>query len=273
MECSKNSLCFRPILPVRVKFEDGRSTEIYCLIDTGSNKTVVTQAFQRRYGLKTNKQWITLNGLGATSSGSRDVGSITLQSIEDESFFIPDVEVYVVDSIPADSTHIARRRHLDGHPHLSQVKLNELPVDEIDLLVGTDLAHAFAPDEVIKSENSPLIAIHCPLGYALMGSSGMKGEVAAWAAAANFETNEGEQLNEQLQRMFRVDFPELPSEKKGPSQEDRRAAEILEKTTKFVDGHFQTGLLWKHERAVTASLLNTDASEVTAQSRTLKTIN
>ena len=272
IDCAKNDLCFRPILPVRVKFEDGRSTEVYCLIDTGSNKTVITKAFQRRYSLKTSQQWITLNGLGATSSCLRDVGSIALQSIEDEDFSISNVEVYVVDSIPADSTHIARRRHLDGHPHLNQVKLNELPVNEIDLLIGTDLAHSFAPDQVIKGANSSLIAIHCPLGYALMGPSGLRGEVAAWAAFATFEESEGQRLDDQLLRMFRHDFPELPSEKKGPSQEDQRAMAILEKTTKFVDGHFQTGLLWKHDRATTASLLNTDASEVTARSRTLKMI-
>ena len=35
--------CFRPILPVRVEFESGDSLTTYALLDSGSNKTVMTE--------------------------------------------------------------------------------------------------------------------------------------------------------------------------------------------------------------------------------------
>ena len=50
-------------------------------------------------------------------------------------------------------------------------------------------------------------------------SSGCPGR-SAWAAFASFETK---RLDERLEQMFKMDFPEAASEKIGLSQEDQRA--------------------------------------------------
>ena len=268
VECKDKATCLRPIVAVRVEFDDGRYTDAYGLIDTGSNKTVVTKAFQEEFKIKTEQEMITLNALNSSSSRYREVAHISLKSLVDPSCVIEDVEVFVVDSIPVDGKQIPRQALVDGYPHLRGVKLNELPLDDVQILIGTDLAYEFAPSDLRKSPNSSLIAFHSSLGgWTVMGKSSKRTDRSAWAAFASFE-NQG--LDEKLEQMFKMDFPESASEKVGLSQDDRRAEQILKDTCKFKDGRFEIGLLWKYDRQTTASLLPTAASEATARSRTLK---
>merc|ERR1712240_939168 len=58
--------------------------------------------------------------------------------------------------------------------------------------------------------------------------------------------------------------------KMGPSQEDLRAEKILQESCKDIGGRYEVGLLWKHERDVTAKMMPSSESEVMARQRTLK---
>ena len=62
--------CFRPILPVQVEFENGRRAFTYALLDSGSNRTVMTSAFVKRMGAPMHEETISLQGLGVVSMGA-----------------------------------------------------------------------------------------------------------------------------------------------------------------------------------------------------------
>ena len=51
--------CFRPVLAVKVNLPGGRSTSVHALYDTGSNKTLITQDFQRKFNIGTRQQFVT----------------------------------------------------------------------------------------------------------------------------------------------------------------------------------------------------------------------
>ena len=126
-------------------------------------------------------------------------------------------------------------------------------MNEVSILIGMDLAFAFAPSEIKKSTpNSPL-GLLTPYGWCLMGPTCGIISRSMWAAFASFE--DGHRMEEQLQQMFKIDFPEHASERKGLSQDDHQAEEILKETSKFVDGRYEVGLLWKHRRDTIASML------------------
>merc|ERR1711911_510816 len=80
---SSVDFCFRPIFAMKVGLPNGQSVMAYGLFDTGSNKTLVSKEFQQQYRVKTSKQFVTLNGLGTTSSGQREIAKISLQSLVD----------------------------------------------------------------------------------------------------------------------------------------------------------------------------------------------
>ena len=204
-----------------MKLSNGQSADVYCLLDSGSNKTVVTKSFKRRLGLVTHQENVTINALGSTSTSQRDVGFITLQSLVNPDFTVNDIEVLVVDSLPIDPSHIPKQADVDKHEHLRGVRLIELPTSEVDILVGTDLAHVFAPDIVRRPTNKGPILFFTPLGWVYMGPSSSSTDHASWMALASFTSEEGRHFDDQLQKMFPRDFPELPSEKLAFSQEDK----------------------------------------------------
>ena len=59
---------------------------------------------------------------------------------------------------------------------------------------------------------------------------------------------QNEELNQQLERLWKTDFESSEVETRVcASLEDKRALEIMEKTLKMVDGHFQVALPWRHD--------------------------
>ena len=57
-----------------------------------------------------------------------------------------------------------------------------------------------------------------------------------------------EELNQQLERLWKTDFESSEVETRVcASLEDKRALEIMERTLKMVDGHFQVALPWRHD--------------------------
>ena len=74
----------------------------------------------------------------------------------DPNYIVNNVEVFVVDNIPVSGAHIARQSHVDSYPHLQEIKVVDLPVNEVSILMGTDFAPCFAPTEVRKQVTTVL---------------------------------------------------------------------------------------------------------------------
>merc|ERR1711989_23243 len=81
---AKEDKCFRPILPVQVEFSNGKKAFTYALLDSGSNRTVMTNAFIKRMGAPTRQEMISLQGLGVVSTGARMVGAAKIRSEVDK---------------------------------------------------------------------------------------------------------------------------------------------------------------------------------------------
>ena len=65
------------------------------------------------------------------------------------------------------------------------------------------------------------------------------------------KTSREDELNEMVQKWWNTEsFGTTYSESKPISQEDRRAAKILDEKTKLVDGRFEAALLWKSDNVV-----------------------
>ena len=54
-------------------------------------------------------------------------------------------------------------------------------------------------------------------------------------------------LNENIKQFWQIDSYETVPESQLISSNEKRSLELLGKTTKFVNGHFQVGLLWKDD--------------------------
>ena len=125
----------------------------------------------------------------------------------------------MVDNIPVSGAHIARQSHVDAYPHLQGVKLVDLPVNEVSILIGTDLAPCFAPTEVRKAGEDAPVSFLCPFGWVLLGRAGGQTDQLAWTAFASFQnchSGEGKEVN-------RWNFPK----KTASSHEDTFSVKVL----------------------------------------------
>ena len=166
---NKGDVNLRPIVAVKVLFGDGRTADVYALLDSGSNKTVVTQAFKRRFRLATHQEQATINTFGASSVGLRDAGVISLQSLVKPDFNVKNLNVLVVESLPVDSSHIPRQGDVDRYDHLEGVKLIDLPTDEVDMVIGTNLPQVFLHQFAMKPAQDGPVCLYSPLGWCYMG--------------------------------------------------------------------------------------------------------
>ena len=132
---------------MKVIFPNGITTNDYGLLDTGSNKTLVSKAFQQKFRIKTHREQVTLNGVGSSSTGPHEVAQFSLQSLVNPNHVVNNVEAFVIDALPVNSSHIPRQVQVDQYDYMKNVKLIELPCNEVSLLIGTDLAPPFAPFE------------------------------------------------------------------------------------------------------------------------------
>ena len=201
---TKMDYCFRPIYPMKVTLPNGHSANVYGLFDTGSNKTLISKAFQQRFKIQTRRVQVTLNGVGSSTSGLREVAQISLQSLVDSSFVIKDVEVFVVEHLPINSSHIARQAHINQYDYMKDVKLKELPETEVYLIIGTDLAPAFAHIETRCHDNSSAIAIRNSFGWAIMGPTGSPRSRSAWSACLSTLSSKSTATNKRCiaQKLF-----------------------------------------------------------------------
>ena len=58
-----------------------------------------------------------------------------------------EVEAFVVDSLPVKGSHIPRQVHVKQYDYMKDIELIELPVNNVSILIGTDMAAAFVPFE------------------------------------------------------------------------------------------------------------------------------
>ena len=110
----KEDRCFRPILPVQVEFANGKRAYTYDLLDSGSNRMVMTSAFVK-----------SLQGRGIVSTGAQIVGAAKLRSVVDWKL-VNDVEFVEVDDIPVEKYHVAMNKDVEQFEHMHGIQVVEL---------------------------------------------------------------------------------------------------------------------------------------------------
>ncbi|XP_055522525.1 uncharacterized protein LOC129716715 [Wyeomyia smithii] len=113
-----------------------------------------------------------------------------------------------------------------------------------ELLIGLNNIHSFAPTEIKVGTETEPIAVRCKLGWTVYGPT-RANQFEKEGACLNFHQ---EVSNEQLYDLLKTHYALEESVVCVPreSAEDKRAREILQRTTKRIGDRFETGLLWKN---------------------------
>ena len=113
-------------------------------------------------------------------------------------------------------------------------------------MIGQDNFDIIATQTVIKGAANAPRAVQTPLGWTIAGPNS---ECFGHSAFRTFQhrqqpTDEDQLLSELLANSWRVDTYAI-SPNIGMSKEDKHALHTLQNTTKYIDGRYEVGLLWK----------------------------
>lgn len=113
------------------------------------------------------------------------------------------------------------------------------------ILIGLSDLHLFAPIETRMGTPGEPIAVKTKLGWMVYGPipSDIKGKTFIGHHTCQGFSNQD--LHDLLRNQFILEEPSSYANILPESADDRRARDILEKTTRRVSGRFETGLLWK----------------------------
>ncbi|XP_068675732.1 uncharacterized protein [Montipora foliosa] len=229
------------IVPVYVQAKGGQPVvETYAFLDSGSNTSFCTESLLEKLNIKGKKTKLTLT----TLKGEEDPVECSLVSLQisdlNQQNIVELPEVYSRSRLPIAVDAIADQQDVNRWLYLKGVTIPKIEA-EIGLLIGSDVPQALQPREFRPSENGGPFATRTVLGWVL---NGPLGRIAPKSSIANFAQVE-KTLDQQFRDYCNLEFNDTVYETKMMSQNDRRALDIMEKTVKLENGHYEIALSWK----------------------------
>ncbi|KAL7831402.1 hypothetical protein SRHO_G00309050 [Serrasalmus rhombeus] len=239
-----------PIVPVRVKAKKGNKVlTCYAFLDPGSNASFCTNKLANNPNLQGTNVNILLTTMGDQKAVSCKVlPDLEVSSLEGDDF----VElngVFTQKAIPASQDNIPTQEAVDRWPHLRGVRIPSIKAD-VDLLIGTDVAKALEPQEVIRSVKDGPYAVRTVLGWTVNGP--LRESIRSWSEHGYPQIQMNRisvtRLEELWMQQFKYDFPENAlGEQREMSKEDQLFMDRVTTSTKLVNGHYFIGLPLKNK--------------------------
>ena len=239
------------VIPVKVSTKDGNSVTTYGLLDNASRGTIVDANLAKRLNVKGIKQTVAVTTVLGTQNCEFESVCLSLQAAAArDSDPVLEVKEGLVRELNINERVLPNEIDCQGYQHLADIIMPEVELKQVSIIIGEDVKRAHIVQEVRVSEFSEdeLYATRTALGWSIAGSvkvnSVPKGELSV-----NFLDTNDQTLNRQLQRFWEMEIFGLKEADlaKTASVEDHRAENILQRSTKLVEGHYETELLWKSD--------------------------
>ncbi|KAL0177328.1 hypothetical protein M9458_026222, partial [Cirrhinus mrigala] len=238
------------IVPVRVKAKKGNKVlTCYAFLDPGSNASFCTNKLANDLHLQGKNVNILLTTMGEQKAVScKAVPDLEVSSLEGDDF-IELTEVFAQKVIPVSKENIPTQEDVDKWPHLQDVRIPSINAD-VGLLIGTDVAKALEPEEVIRSIKDGPYAVRTALGWTVNGPlrENIRSRTKHGRPQIKINRISVARLEELWAQQFKCDFPEsAQSEQLEMSKEDQLFMDRVSESTKLVNGHYSIGLPLKNK--------------------------
>ena len=120
---------------VQIKGHDKPEVVTYALLDCGSEVTLVHQKLKEELGARGRQIDFLLSRINGSKQVNGELLDIVVTSIDEETS-LELSNVQTVEQMPISRSCIARKEDIKSWPHLVNVPITELEVDEITLIIG-----------------------------------------------------------------------------------------------------------------------------------------
>ncbi|XP_062709246.1 uncharacterized protein LOC134288424 [Aedes albopictus] len=243
-ERSQRSVLFR-IVPV-ILFNGNRRCETFAFLDEGSSLTLIEASLARQLGAVGVPEPLELRW---TSSVKRNEESSKRVDFEISGKGLPRRYVlknaHTVEELNLPNQSLAFNELSDRFPHLRNLPISAYSEAVPRILLGLENLSLFAPlDSCVGRPGEP-IAVKSLLGWSIYGPDGSALSKTGFVNLHECNCDADRELNDLVRQQFILEDALIESTPPLESTEEKRAREILENTTKFVDGKYETALLWK----------------------------
>ena len=236
------------VVPVRVHGVGGRYRETLALLDPGAQTSLCCSSILDELHLRGESQPLRLNSVEAVGRERKSqrvqLDISPLAKTEDTSMKICVPEAFSVHDINV-QTPTVNKRTLGELQHLKDLKMPEL-VGAVEVLLGANVLEAVLQREARVGRPGEPVAIRTAFGWALTGS--LTGLVPEHVCEVMFiSTLSKEQTQLDLSDWWSTESFGTSVNQPVLTPDDRRAMEILEKTTKKMGDKYEVGMLWRDE--------------------------
>ena len=135
----------------------------------------------------------------------------------------------------------------NNYDHLSHINFPELERNNVSIIIGIDNLDLIHYKQIIKGPKNVPWGVETTLGWTCAGKTKLVFNESTPVQYTQVQNcpNMDDSLFKLVQDWMKVENLGIASPQKTLSENDKGAIEILEFTTKIVDGHYQIGLLWK----------------------------
>ncbi|XP_062707101.1 uncharacterized protein LOC115264963 [Aedes albopictus] len=237
-----NSVMMFRMIPVRLHCGE-KSITVLAFLDEGASVSLVERKLADRLGVVGVHEKLTIQWTADIERVERDSmrTNVWVSAIGgDEKMLLTTVHTVSKLMLPKQSLNFEElgfhHSHLRGLPVSSY---NGRP----EMLIGLNNLQCFAPLEAKIGTVMEPIAVRCRLGWTVYGPrhTSAPAMAAGYVNVHNGFTNED--LHDILKNHYAVEESVVAVQLE--TAEDKRAREILERTTKRIGDSFETGLLWK----------------------------
>ena len=227
-----------PIVPIKVRGDDGEYTQTYAMLDSCSTQTFCTEE------------------LAAKLEVHGERSTMFLTTLEEEA--VPIVTCYVSlevtdlkERYKARLSRVATKAALNisantlvtndeihKWKHLRGIKLPEVDKLQIQLLIGQDYGSLFFPEKTVEGKFGEPYAVKTIFGWTIHGPLSRN----STSSVTSYFARTDPVLLEQVERFWKLDnLSEVPS----MSHNDRQVVEIWEQSAVFQNGHFSFDIPFK----------------------------
>ena len=232
-----------PIVPVLVGATSGNdAVATYALLDSGSTNTFCSAALLQQLGISGVKARLSLTTLDRTDSVVETERVNLKVSDVDRNNFICLHSVYVRSVLPVHLGNLAQPCDWAQWPHLSDIDIPSVDVNNVSLLIGQDAPVVLEPHEVRRGETGAPYAVKTLLGWTLNGP--LSHTAMSQKASVHFVCSDT-QLEQQVRQFWEMEGGEMIADNKSMSVNDSKVIEGWNDSVQLVDNHYELPIPFK----------------------------
>ncbi|XP_055522433.1 uncharacterized protein LOC129716621 [Wyeomyia smithii] len=242
----KTSIIFR-MMPVTM-YCGNTVVNTIAFLDEGSSYTLVEKSLVTRLGVLGSIQPLRVTwtaGVSRVEKDSQRVDLIISALGSSQRFNIK--SAHTVESLKLPQHSLSLSQIVKQYAHLRGLPIADFQQAAPQILIGLKDIHLYAPIESRIGRPDEPIAVRSKLGWTVYGPTDTGALDSATIGHHSCSVLSNQELHDLLRSNYTMEESGISAALLPEAEKDRRAREIMEKTTVRVRDRFETGLLWAED--------------------------